>query len=137
VATTGQGAKGQVLEREVVDGGDDGTGREGRRRILDVQEVNGATTQFSGEREGDAYERRVRQSAAHGDVGPASGEAFVSLLLRHVDGVAVLAVQRGQRLDEVRRISLVAGEPCADRVRVNRNVHRRRVIPQKIPEAGG
>jgi hypothetical protein len=111
-----------VLEREVVDGDDDGAGRERRRGVLDVQEVYGPPPQFRREREGDAHQRRVRERAAHPDVRPAPVEALERLLLRHVDAVTVLRADFGQRLDEVRRVSLVPRQPRPDRVRVNRDV---------------
>src|SRR5256885_5344252 len=43
----------------------------GRRGILNVQQVNGTTTQFRRERDGDSHERRMRPCQSCGEVGPA------------------------------------------------------------------
>ena len=109
---------------KVVDGGDDGARRKRRGGELHVQKIDGPAAQLRRERHGDAHERRVRERAAHGEVGPAARVALDRRALRHVERVQVLAVDLRQRLDEVRGVGLVPGQPGADRVRVYRDVQQ-------------
>ena len=105
-----------------MNGRDDRTRDEGRRGELDVQEVNRAATQFDGERERDANEGRVRQSPAHGDMRPAPRETLDRRPLRDIERIAIHRTERGQCFDQIRDVSLVAGQTSADRVGVNRDV---------------
>ncbi len=61
---------GQVLERQVMNGSNYGTRREGRGSVLDVQNIDRMTPQLARKSQRDADQRRMRQGLLDPEVRP-------------------------------------------------------------------
>src|SRR5947209_388363 len=110
-----------MLERKVVNGSDDRAGREGWRSVLNMQDVNRATTQLSRKRQRYPHNRRVRQSPLYRDVRPTILKSLDCLTLCHIERVTIHSVNLGQSFNQIRNVTLVASQPRADRMSVNGN----------------
>ena len=110
---------GQVFKREVVNADYYGTWGGRRCGELNVEDVDGAFAEFTTENQRNADERSVGQRLPYGEIWPAPMEAIHCLRFRNVEGVIVFPINACERFDQVRRITLIAGEPSSNRVSIN------------------
>src|ERR1700682_3148332 len=111
-----------MFERKVVNTHDERAGRQRRRGKLNMENVHGIAAQRSAQRQGYAYQRRVRQSLRNGKVGPASAKAIHGLALGNIQRVLIDRVELSQRFDQIDGVAFVPGQPSANGMGVYGNV---------------
>src|SRR5258708_22059703 len=114
-----------MLERQIVYRRHHGTWGKRWRGELHVQHIDRMPAQLGRQRQWNPHQRRVRERLSYFEIGPAISEPIDSGRFGYVECVEISLIDLGQSLDQVDRITFVAGQLRSDRVRVDCDVQDR------------
>ena len=115
----------QVLEGQIVNRRNHGTGRERRRSVLNVKHVDGMAPQFSRKRQRNAHQRCMRQRFSYFEIGPTIIESIDSCLFGDVECVKICLIDFSESFDQVSSVAFIPAEFGSDGMRVDRDVQGR------------
>ena len=86
---------------------------------MNVEDVDGFSSELSAQGQWDADQGRVGQRRPNGKVGPSVAETFHRFSPGNVQRVVVDGINSGKGFNEIRRVALVAAKSSPNRVGVN------------------